>query len=132
MSPLQSNDCRDRFLLGINVDRAATAVLAKELEERSMKRHLVILMVLMLALSGGCNSWGKVAPKGTVRNAIVEADVKKNLIANGLTGLGVEVYEDGTAYLDGQVKSRSDRAKARHEALKVWGVKRVVNKITVQ
>jgi osmotically-inducible protein OsmY len=97
-----------------------------------MKKHLLILMVLVMALSGGCNSWGKVAPKGTVRNAIVEADVKKNLIADGLTGLGVEVYEDGTAYLDGQVKSRSDRSKARQDALKVWGVKRVVNQITIQ
>ena len=98
-----------------------------------MKRYLVlILMVLVMPLSVGCNSWGKVAPKGTVRNAIVEADVKKNLIADGLTGLGVEVYEDGTAYLDGQVVSRSDRRKARNDALKVWGVKRVVNNITVK
>jgi osmotically-inducible protein OsmY len=97
-----------------------------------MRRYLLIPMVLMLALAGGCNSWGKAAPKGTVRNAIVEADVKKNLLADGLTGLGVEVYEDGTAYLDGQVKSRSDRAKARQDALKVWGVKRVVNNIKVQ
>ena len=96
-----------------------------------MRRYLLIPMVLILALAGGCNSWGKVAPKGTVRNAIVEADVKKNLISDGLTGLGVEVYEDGTAFLDGQVKSRSDRTKARDDALKVWGVKRVVNNITV-
>jgi osmotically-inducible protein OsmY len=97
-----------------------------------MKKHLLIAMALLMTLSMGCNSWGKVAPKGTVRNAMVEADVKKNLIADGLTGLGVEVYEDGTAYLDGQVASRSDRRKARDEALKVWGVKRVVNNITVK
>jgi osmotically-inducible protein OsmY len=97
-----------------------------------MRRYLLIPMVLILALASGCNSWGKVAPKGTVRNAIVEADVKKNLIADGLTGLGVEVYEDGTAYLDGQVKTGSDRAKARDDALKVYGVKRVVNNIKVQ
>jgi osmotically-inducible protein OsmY len=98
-----------------------------------MKKYLLlILMVLVMPLSVGCNSWGKVAPKGTVRNAIVEADVKKNLIGDGLTGLGVEVYEDGTAYLDGQVVSRSDRRKARNDALKVWGVKRVVNNITVK
>jgi osmotically-inducible protein OsmY len=97
-----------------------------------MRRYLLIPMVLMVALAGGCNTWGKVAPKGTVRNAIVEADVKKNLLADGLTGLGVEVYEDGTAYLDGTVKTSSDRSKARDDALKVWGVKRVVNNITVQ
>jgi osmotically-inducible protein OsmY len=98
-----------------------------------MKKYLLlILMVLVMPLSSGCNSWGKVAPRGTVRNAIVEADVKKNFIADGLTGLGVEVYEDGTAYLDGQVLSRSDRRKARDDALKVWGVKRVVNNVTVK
>jgi len=98
-----------------------------------MKKYLLlILMILVMPLSVGCNSWGKVAPKGTVRNAIVEADVKKNLIGDGLTGLGVEVYEDGTAYLDGQVVSRADRRKARNDALKVWGVRRVVNNITVK
>jgi hypothetical protein len=119
-------------LLKIRIDRATTpAALAKEIGG-TMKKHLLILMVLVMALSGGCNSWGKVAPRGTVRNAIVEADVKKNFVADGLTGLGVEVYEDGTAYLDGTVKSRSDRSKARDDALKVWGVKRVVNQITVQ
>jgi osmotically-inducible protein OsmY len=97
-----------------------------------MKRYLLIPMILMMALSGGCNSWGKVAPKGTVRNEIVEADVRKNLLADGITGLEVDVYEDGTAYLKGHVKTRSDRAKARDDALKVYGVKRVVNNISIE
>lgn len=98
-----------------------------------MKRHLFILMILMMALSsGGCNSWGKAVPQGKVRNQIVEADVRKNLLADRITGFEVEVYEDGTAYLKGHVKNRSDRDKAREDALKVFGVKRVVNNISIE
>ncbi len=97
-----------------------------------MKRHLLILMVLIMTLSGGCNSWGRVAPKGAVRNEIVEADVRKNLLADGITGLEVDVYDNGTAYLKGHVKTRADRDKARDDALKVFGVKRVVNNITIE
>src|SRR6266852_5756616 len=62
-------------------------------------------MVLIMTLSGGCNSWGRVAPKGAVRNEIVEADVRKNLLADGITGLEVDVYDNGTAYLKGHVKT---------------------------
>jgi len=97
-----------------------------------MKRYLLIPMILMMALSGGCNSWGKVAPKGAVRNEIVEADVRKNLLEDRITGLEVDVYTDGTAYLKGHVKNRSDRNKARDDALKVYGVKRVVNNISIE
>lgn len=97
-----------------------------------MKRYLLIPMILMMALAGGCNSWGKAVPKGKVRNEIVEADVRKNLLADRITGLEVDVYEDGTAYLKGHVKTASDRDKARDDALKVYGVKRVINNITIQ
>ena len=97
-----------------------------------MKKYLLIPMILVTALSFGCNSWGKVAPKGKVRDEIVEANVRKNLLEDRITGLEVDVYTDGTAYLKGHVKNRADRDKARDDALKVWGVKRVVNNITVQ
>ena len=96
-----------------------------------MKRILLIMVVLMTALGGGCNSWGKAAPEGKIRNEVVEADVRKNLLVDGITGFEVNVYEDGTAYLKGHVKSRADREKAREDALKVYGVKRVVNNITI-
>jgi osmotically-inducible protein OsmY len=118
---------RDRFLLTMNVERGTSSA-----RGGNMKKHLLIPMVLMVALTVGCNSWGKAAPKGTIRNEVVEADVRKNLLEDRITGLEVDVYEDGTAYLKGHVKNRSDRDKAREDALKVYGVKRVVNNITIE
>ena len=109
---------------------AARAALANEW--RNMKKQLLILMIVLSAFAGGCNSWGRVAPKGKVRNALVEADIRKNLLADRITGFEVEVYEDGTAYLKGHVKNRSDREKAKEDALKVFGVKRVVNDISIE
>jgi osmotically-inducible protein OsmY len=97
-----------------------------------MKKYLLIPMILMVALSGGCNSWGKAAPKGKVRDEIVEANVRKNLLEDRITGLEVDVYTDGTAYLKGHVKNRSDRNKARDDALRVYGVKRVINNISIE
>jgi osmotically-inducible protein OsmY len=89
-------------------------------------------MILVTALSFGCNSWGKAAPKGKVRDEIVEANVRKNLLEDRITGLEVDVYTDGTAYLKGHVKNRSDRDKARDDALRVYGVKRVINNISIE
>jgi osmotically-inducible protein OsmY len=97
-----------------------------------MKKPLFILMILMLAFSSGCNSWGKAVPPGKVRNQVVEADVRKNLLEDRITGFEVEVYENGTAVLTGHVKNRSDREKAKQDALKVFGVKRVVNNIQIE
>ncbi len=97
-----------------------------------MKRYLFVAMILMAAaFAGGCNSWGKAVPQGKIRNQVVEADVRKNLLNDRITGFEVSVYENGTAYLKGHVKNRSDRDKAREDALKVYGVKRVVNDITI-
>ena len=96
-----------------------------------MKKVLFAAMILMAAFASGCNSWGKAAPQGKVRNEVVEADVRKNLLEDRITGFEVDVYEDGTAYLKGHVKNRADRDKARDDALKVYGVKRVVNNITI-
>jgi osmotically-inducible protein OsmY len=97
-----------------------------------MKRHLFILTILMMALAGGCNSWGKAAPQGKIRNQVVEADVRKNLLEDRITGFEVDVYEDGTTYLKGHVKNRADFDKARADALKVYGVKRVINNIEIE
>ena len=96
-----------------------------------MKKYLFVAMIVMAAFAGGCNSWGKAAPQGKIRNEVVEADVRKNLLNDRITGFEVDVYEDGTAYLKGHVKNRSDFDKAREDALKVYGVKRVVNNITI-
>lgn len=96
-----------------------------------MKRYLMIAMILMAAIAGGCNSWGKAAPQGKIRNQVVEADVRKNLLEDRITGFEVSVYEDGTTYLKGHVKNRADFDKAQADAMKVYGVKRVVNNISI-
>ena len=97
-----------------------------------MKRLLLASMVLLSITAVSCNSWGKAAPKGVVRNEVVEADVRKNLLEDRITGLEVNVYDNGTAMLKGHVKTRTDRQKATDDAMKVFGVKRVDNQISIE
>lgn len=98
-----------------------------------MKPILPVLLLAMASISAvSCNSWGKIAPKGTVRNEIVEADIRKNLAEDGITGLEINVYENGTATLKGHVKTREDRKKAVSDAMKVYGVKRVDDRISIE
>lgn len=97
-----------------------------------MKRIVLAFLFLAAMTAQSCNSWGKAVPKGVVRNEVVEADIRKNLLADGITGLEVNVYDNGTAMLKGHVKTTADRQKAVDDAMKVAGVKRVDNQITIE
>ena len=97
-----------------------------------MRRFVLAFMVMAAMTAESCNSWGKVAPKGVVRNEVVEADIRKNLLGDGITGLEVNVYDNGTAMLKGHVKTRADRQKAIDDAMKVSGVKHVDDQISVE
>jgi osmotically-inducible protein OsmY len=95
-----------------------------------MKKTLApVVCGLLLFGALGCSNWNRMTPKPLDSTAI-EAEIRKNLALDGITGLHIGV-DNGVVTLEGNVKTSSDRQKAYDDAAKVNGVKRVVNRITV-
>ena len=63
-------------------------------------------------------------------NSTTATEIKKNLVADHLTGVDVDVT-DGVATLSGHLPTAEDRRKAYDDASKVTGIKKVVNHIDV-
>jgi hyperosmotically inducible protein len=97
------------------------------------KTALTITLALLLTAAFGCANWSRATPSN-LDNRAIQAEVAKNLAADGLTGIVHvdSVDGDGTVTLTGTVKSAADRQKAYDDAAKVNGVKRVVNNIKVE
>jgi osmotically-inducible protein OsmY len=95
-----------------------------------MKKTLASLVVSVFLFGAlGCSNWNRMTPK-PLDNTAIEAEVRKNLTADGITGLTINV-DNGVVTLSGSVKNSSDRSKAYDDAAKVTGVTRVVNRISV-
>jgi len=95
-----------------------------------MKKSLfALLMAASLLAPVGCSNWNRVTP-APLDNTTMEAEIRKNLTADSITGLGVEIH-DGVVTLSGHLANASDRQKAVEDARKVPGVKSVVNRIDV-
>lgn len=95
-----------------------------------MKKSLLsIFAALSLVVSlNACSNWNRATPK-PLDNTAIETEVRKNLTADGITGLHIDV-SNGVVTLDGHL-SANDKAKALADAQKVPGVTQVVDKITV-
>lgn len=95
------------------------------------KTALTLASALVLTLALGCSNWNKATP-GPLDNKAIQAEVEKNIAADGLTGIvHVSEVHEGVVTLTGTVKSSSDRQKAYDDAAKVNGVKAVKNQINV-
>jgi len=95
-----------------------------------MKKLLVsTLMSAAMVTALGCSNWNRMTPK-SLDNSTTASEVKKNLVADHLTGVDVDVT-DGVVTLAGHLPTAADRQKAYDDAAKVTGVKRVVNHIDV-
>jgi len=95
-----------------------------------MKKYLFsLLMSTLLVSSIGCSNWNRMTP-ASMDNATIEAEVRKNFTADGITGLSVQV-QDGEVTLTGHLANATDRQKALDGARKVPGVTSVVNRIEV-
>jgi osmotically-inducible protein OsmY len=95
-----------------------------------MKKSLAsIIMSVALVASLGCSNWNRMTPK-SLDNTTTASEVKKNLLADHLTGVDVDVT-DGVVTLAGHLPTKADREKAYDDAAKVTGVKKVVNHIDV-
>jgi osmotically-inducible protein OsmY len=95
-----------------------------------MKKVLVsTIMSVALITALGCSNWNRMTPK-SLDNSTTATEVKKNLLADHLTGVDVDVT-DGVVTLAGHLPTAADRQKAYDDAAKVTGVKSVVNHIDV-
>lgn len=95
------------------------------------KTALTLALALVLTVAFGCSNWNKMTP-GPLDNKSIQAEVEKNIAADGLTGIvHVSEVHEGVVTLTGTVKSSSDRQKAYDDAAKVNGVKAVNNQINV-
>ena len=95
-----------------------------------MKKSLfALLMSASLIAPMGCSNWNRATP-APMDNKAVEAEVRKNLAADSITGLSIDVHE-GVVTMSGHLANASDRQKALDDARKVPGVKSVVNRIDV-
>ena len=91
-----------------------------------MKKALATVLVFFSLVA--CSNWNRVTPK-PLDNTAIETEVRKNLTADGITGLHIDV-SDGVVTLDGHL-SATDKSKAIADAQKVPGVTRVVDRISV-
>ena len=95
-----------------------------------MKKLLIsTIMSVALITALGCSNWNRMTPK-SLDNSTTATEIKKNLVADHLTGVDVDVT-DGVATLSGHLPTAADRQKAYDDAAKVTGVKKVVNHIDV-
>ncbi len=93
------------------------------------KSLLALLMSAALVSSIGCSNWNKLTPQ-PLDNRAMQAEIFKNLKADGVGGVDVDVHE-GVVTLSGNT-SASDRQTAINDARKVPGVKSVINNITLK
>jgi len=88
-----------------------------------------VLAALSLVVSmSACSNWNRATPK-SLDNTAIETEVRKNLTADSITGLHIDV-SNGVVTLDGHL-SANDKAKALADAQKVPGVTQVVDRISV-
>ena len=95
-----------------------------------MKKSLfsMIAALSLIVSLNACSNWNRVTPK-PLDNTAIETEVRKNLTADSITGLHIDV-SGGVVTLDGHL-SAADKAKAIADAQKVPGVTRVVDRISV-
>jgi osmotically-inducible protein OsmY len=96
-----------------------------------MKKSLASLTVALLLFGFGCANWNRYTPKQMDATAISE-EIRKNMAADGITGMDVSVDKAGVVTLKGNVKTASDRQKAVDDARKVNGVTRVIDRIAIK
>lgn len=96
------------------------------------KTALLLSLAFVFTVAFGCSNWNKMTP-GPLDNRAIQAEVEKNLAADGLTGIVhvASVTGNGTVTLTGTVHNAADRQKAYDDAAKVNGVKAVINNINI-
>jgi osmotically-inducible protein OsmY len=94
-----------------------------------MKKSLLAFTVVALLIGTACSNWNRMTPK-SMDSTTIEAEIRKNLAGDHITGLTVAV-NNGVVTLGGHVKNATDRQTAEADAGKVSGVTSVVDTLTI-
>ena len=90
-----------------------------------------IAVALLVFATFACSNWNKYTPKSMDATAIAD-EIRKNMAADGITGMTVNVDKDGVTELRGDVKNSTDKQKAIDDARKVNGVTSVIDRISIK
>ena len=97
-----------------------------------MKKTLASITVALFVFAAfACSNWNRYTPKGMDATAIAD-EIRKNMAADGITGMTVNVDKDGVTTIKGDVKTSSDKQKAIDDARKVNGVTRVIDQVAIK
>jgi osmotically-inducible protein OsmY len=120
------------FLVDSGAATAGSTIADALVRRYAMKKTaLFVGLAVVLALAVNCSNYNKMTP-APLDNKAIQAEVEKNLAADGLTGIvHVSEVHEGVVTLTGTVKTAADRQKAYDDAAKVNGVKSVINEVKV-
>jgi osmotically-inducible protein OsmY len=101
-----------------------------------MKRgfQTIVVLLMIVAVAAGCRTLTGKSAGATVDDAGITAAVKSKLVADSasnLTRVDVDT-NNGTVYLNGNVETAEQKARAEQLAWQAKGVKSVVNNLQVQ
>jgi len=97
-----------------------------------MKKTFAALMLAVgLVATSGCSGWGHAAPRPLEKTAM-EAEIRKNWLGDNITGLSVDIDNQGVVTVSGSLARQDQVDTAIHDVQKVKDVSMVVNKISVK
>jgi osmotically-inducible protein OsmY len=94
------------------------------------KMFAAVSLSFLLVGAFGCANWNRATPK-SMDNTAIEEEVRKNMAADGITGMSIDV-SNGVVTLKGDVQNATQHQQAVNDARKVDGVTRVIDEISVK
>jgi len=94
------------------------------------KAFAALFFAAGLIATSGCSGWAHAAPKPLEKPAL-EAEIRKNWAGDNITGLSLQVDDNGVVTVSGHLATQDQVNTAIHDAQKVKDVTRVVNNVTV-
>ena len=92
------------------------------------KAILTFVSALSLVSMVACSNWNRATP-ASMDHTAMEAEIRKNLAADSITGLSIDI-SGGTVTLTGHA-NRANHDTAISDAQKVPGVTNVVDRISI-
>ena len=94
------------------------------------KTFAALLLAAGMIATSGCSGWAHAAPKPLEKTAM-EAEIRKNWAGDNITGLSLDIGNDGVVTVSGHLARQDQVDTAVHDVAKVKDVTRVVNNISV-
>jgi|ERR1051325_1482900 hypothetical protein len=94
------------------------------------KAFAALFFAASLIATSGCTGWAHAAPKPLEKTAM-EAEIRKNWAGDKITGLSLDIDDNGVVTVSGHLATQDQVNTAVHDASKVKDVTRVINQISV-